>query len=309
MKKDTDIQDFGRGFTETRDTVDKYIDRLEYMSRFDSTVALEKVKGRTKRVNRLKLIYNGWQRVAAVLIFPIIALSLLQFIKSSGEGQEVWNEISALYGMLSKVTLPDGSMVELNSCSKLRYPSRFDSDSRVVELEGEGFFKVKSDKEHPFIVKCNGLEVQAVGTSFNVLTRKNGEIVTSLKEGTVNILEETAGKSKKLAILAPGQTAVYDTRTSKIKEIITTDIDKYLAWRDGEIVFRRDRLPEIFEELERRYNVIFDIDPSANMSGVFTGTFVNKDLKTILEYISLTTSLEFNFMPERMDKSRVIKVE
>ena len=151
MKEDNDIQDYTREFIENREAVDRYIDRLEYMSRFDSVDALDRVKGRIRKINRYKQIYNGWQKIAAVLIFPIMALSLLQFIKSS-EGEVAWNETSAMYGMLSKITLPDSSTVELNSCSKLRYPSRFDSDRRVVELEGEGFFKVKSDKEHPFLV-------------------------------------------------------------------------------------------------------------------------------------------------------------
>ena len=158
-------------------------------------------------------------------------------------------------------------------------------------------------------MKCNGVSVQAVGTSFNVLTRKNGEIVMSLKEGTVNILKDTEEGRRNLATLAPGQTVVYDTHTSEIKEIITSDIDKYLAWRDGKLIFRRDKLPEIFEELERRYNVIFDVSRSADMSGVFTGTFVNKDLETILEYISMTTSLKFDALPEMMNESRIIKVE
>ena len=308
MKEDNDIQDYTREFIENREAVDRYIDRLEYMSRFDSVDALDRVKGRIRKINRYKQIYNGWQKIAAVLIFPIMALSLLQFIKSS-EGEVAWNETSAMYGMLSKITLPDSSTVELNSCSKLRYPSRFDSDRRVVELEGEGFFKVKSDKEHPFLVKCNGVSVQAVGTSFNVLTRKNGEIVMSLKEGKVKILKDTEEGRRNLATLAPGQTVVYDTHTSEIKEIITSDIDKYLAWRDGKLIFRRDKLPEIFEELERRYNVIFDVSRSADMSGVFTGTFVNKDLETILEYISMTTSLKFDALPEMMNESRIIKVE
>ena len=119
MKEDNDIQDYTREFIENREAVDRYIDRLEYMSRFDSVDALDRVKGRIRKINRYKQIYNGWQKIAAVLIFPIMALSLLQFIKSS-EGEVAWNETSAMYGMLSKITLPDSSTVELNSCVSFR---------------------------------------------------------------------------------------------------------------------------------------------------------------------------------------------
>lgn len=291
------------------DTINKDIERLKSMSRFNSMAALNKVNSRIRKINRYRTIYNAWQKVAAIIVIPLIVYSLLQITNSiEKENNIIWHETSSTYGMISKITLPDGSIAELNSCSQLRYPSEFDAKERIVELKGEGFFKVSSNKEHPFIVKCDDISVQAVGTEFNIQINKNGKIITSLKEGTVNIIKDTEDNEQKMVTLTPGQTAIYDKNISDITEIKTNNIDKYLAWREGKLIFTSDKLIDVLDILEQRFNVKFRINPSADISGVFTGTFVNKDLDTILKYIGFTTSVEFKSIPEKMDEARIIEV-
>lgn len=292
------------------ESINLQAERLKRMSQIDSVAALGNVNAKINKINRFSIIYNRWQKVAAIMVLPLMALSLLQYLYNDSSYSVTWHEAIAQYGMISKVVLPDSSIVELNSRSSLRYPSKFADDCRVVELQGEGFFKVKSNKEYPFLVKCGDVEVQAVGTAFNVRMKKNGKIVTSLEEGTVNILRDIAGSDKnKLMTLTPGQTVVYDSNSSKISEVQTTDIEKYMGWRDGQLIFRSDQLSYILEDLESKYDVVFDISPTADLSGKFTGTFVNKDLKTVLEFISLTTDVRFEQLPEKTDKGRVVRVK
>ena len=99
------------------------------------------------------------------------------------------------------IELEDGSIVYLNSDSKLKYPSIFCGKERIVELEGEAYFKVKKDKKHPFIVKTRGINIRVLGTSFNVNSYKeNKNIITTLIEGSVKIKT----KDKKV-VLKPNQ--------------------------------------------------------------------------------------------------------
>ena len=282
--------------------------RLDVMEQINSNGALAAVKRRIDSEFKWKRILNVWQRVAAVLIIPLILFSVYQNLLPSQESEVVWNEVRTPYGLISKIMLPDSTVVELNGRSKLKYPLVFSGDERVVELDGEAFFKVKTNKKMPFIVKCNTIEIQAVGTSFNVLKMESGEVATSLLEGKVNLLKETSGGRHKLISMFPGQTVKYNCIENKITQQENSGIDRYVAWREGKLIFRSEPLPNVLEQLGRRYNVDFEIEGKLDGKHVYTGTFVNKSLDKVLEFIELTTPVTFESSPEKSDEKRVIKV-
>src|SRR5665648_614944 len=122
------------------------------------------------QVSKVRRFYHHFSKIAAILVFPLIlALGILYFQFNEYLLQKnVFVEVTSPMGSRTSLNLPDGSTVWLNGNSQIRYPAVFNK-KRNVELKGEAFFKVKSDKEHPFLVSVNDLSVRATGTEFNVL--------------------------------------------------------------------------------------------------------------------------------------------
>ncbi len=291
--------------------ISKDCEQLTLMQSINSTEALGNVKRRIKKTTRFKQVLEVWQQIAAILVIPIMVLSVYQYsqLKSKPIAHEIaYNEVSTPYGVMSKLVLPDGTTVELNGRSKLRYPLAFAGNERTVELDGEAYFQVKTNPNQPFVVQCNDIEVEAVGTVFNVLEVSDLEVVTSLVEGKVNLNRQTAKGKEKLTSLLPGQSVKYNSANQQFTRLDDLDIDKYTAWREGKLIFRNDRFPEVLNQLSRRYNVQFDVNEDVQQSHAFTGTFVNKDLDQILSYIELTTPVEFEVALDKSDERKIIKV-
>ncbi|MFV0555477.1 MAG: FecR family protein [Mangrovibacterium sp.] len=285
------------------------LQRLHFMQAVDSAAALRHVKRKLNAPSLFKRMLATWQQVAAVLIIPLIFLVAYQYFDASRANDKlavVWHEVSTPYGLSSKVALPDGTEVELNGRSTLRYPSAFSGKTRNVELQGEAFFHVATNPKQPFVVKCNQVLVEAVGTEFNVLELEQGKVATSLVEGKVNLYKQDG--NQKIITLQPGQTLQYDCTAAKIFKLENRDIDKYVAWREGKIIFRGDLFSDVLAQLSRRYNVQFEVSPEINNEHSFTGVFVDKDLKQVLRYIELTTPVVFNTISDKSDEINVIRV-
>ena len=131
---------------------------------------MEKILHQNQPVSvRPKLSFlHYWQQVAAILLLPLLILSAYLYFKPASQIAETYQELFTPYGTWSVVNLPDGSKVWLNAGSSLKYPTQFNDKQRVVSMQGEAYFEVESDKEHPFIVKTKQLTVEATGTAFNV---------------------------------------------------------------------------------------------------------------------------------------------
>lgn len=283
--------------------------QLALMESIDTTAAMRKVKRKIKVQSRWKQALRLWQRATAILIIPIILFSAYLYIDTYRLSKELaWSEVSTPYGMSSKVTLPDGTQVELNGRSSLKYPPVFYGNKREVELSGEAFFQVKSNPKKPFVVQCRELQVEAVGTAFNVLELESGKVISSLLEGKVNVYRAKNQKQEKLVSLKPGQSLQYDCSTHEVLHIDHENIDKYLAWRENKLIFRGDLLPDLLEQLGRRYHVRFELDQQVDRQHAFTGTFIDKNLEQILSYIEQTTPIVFLPEAEKPHEPRLIRV-
>lgn len=167
-------------------------------------------------------------------------------------GKLVYNEIKIPYGKTFKIKLSDGTSVNMNAGSSLKYPVQFiKGHNREVVLEGEAFFDVAKDKTHPFIVKTRGVDVKVLGTKFNVSSYKEDtDINTVLVEGSVSLSDKT----NKKAILEPGEKGSWNNEKNEI-DIDKVDTRFYTEWINGEIVFRKTAFKDIVIKLERTYNV------------------------------------------------------
>lgn len=170
----------------------------------------------------------------------------LQYDSKPNEGTVGYNTLSVPRGGQFHVVLPDGSKVWLNSASSLKYPTAFTGKERMVELQGQGYFEVSRNAQQPFFVKVGEMEVQVLGTSFDVMAYSDeSSINTTLVEGAVKV----AGR-----VLKPGQQARFDPLTGSFS-IRPADVQQVIAWKTGFFEFDNAGLDDIMRQVARWYDI------------------------------------------------------
>lgn len=200
-----------------------------------------------------------------------------------GKDDNSFNTLSTPTGGQYNIILADGTKVYLNAVSSIKYPTQFNGDKRVVELEGEAYFEVAKNKNKPFIVKSNNQSIEVLGTHFNVHSYNNESVVkTTLLEGSVAVTY----KNQK-AILKPGQQSDISDNFSKIK-VKEVDPEEAVAWKNGRFKFDNADLKNVMRQLERWYGI--KVEYRGNVSDVrFNGgTFRNKNLSEVLKVLELS---------------------
>ena len=154
---------------------------------------------------------------------------------------------------ISVITLPDQTKVTLNRYSSLTYPDCFKKGRREVQLQGEAYFEVEKDVRHPFVVKADPVEVEVLGTHFNVEAYPgDAEVKTTLLEGSVAV---RAPAENSRIMLSPGESAVYNRADKTLQEEKTGENDTATGWRDGHFHFDYLPLQEIARELSNAFHV------------------------------------------------------
>lgn len=168
----------------------------------------------------------------------------------SPDTTEVFHTLEIPRGGEYLLTLSDGTIIYLNSESTLSFPVKFQGKERKVYLTGEAYFKVAKNTEHPFVVTAGELEVLVTGTTFGVRAYKDEkDIQTTLESGQVTVRVE--GKSVKLV---PNKQVLFNKLTMGM-EVRDVDVDLYLAWADGRLVYDNCPLEKILTDLGRWYNI------------------------------------------------------
>ena len=150
-----------------------------------------------------------------------------------------------------KIVLADGTKVWLNAESTLRYPTAFVSKDRRVDITGEAYFEVAHNNDMPFFVSVEGMEVEVLGTHFNINSYKEENLLrTTLLTGSVKV-----SKGEKSTIIKPGEQAQASrTNTNSIK-ITRPELNEVMAWKEGRFAFNDRDLESIMREMARWYNV------------------------------------------------------
>lgn len=243
----------------------------------------------TNVVNKKTSFLIWWQRIAAILIVPLMIWTIAQHNSNNQKLNVAYQEITSPLGMKSEISLPDGSKVWLNSGSKLKYPVEFGSKTREIYLTGEAFFKVHSDKQHPFVVSIKNLQVIATGTAFNVEAYIADSITAvTLLEGKVDI---QIGKTKSEKI-TPNQRLVFNSRTSKYA-VNMTDAQYWCTWKDGILAFRDEPLENVFKRIGRTYNVDIVVKDKKVGHQPYRATFEGESLEEILRLLKLSAPIKY----------------
>lgn len=164
-------------------------------------------------------------------------------------------------GELITLTLSDGTEVKLNSNSKLTYPHQFSGKERMIQLSGEAFFKVKHDRQRPFIVDAGGILTKDLGTSFNIRAYSEYDCKVTLVEGKVAVLSKE--KNAKPVVLAPGEQ--FSTLQGTSNQIKSVDTEETTAWADGVLYYHDKTLEYIISDIAAHYQLTVDFQNKQNM--------------------------------------------
>lgn len=251
---------------------------------------LQKIKNQQKP--SYKTILLAWQKIAAILLLPLLLLSIYLFINNNKlqHPQVTTQEISALPGTRTKVNLPDGSEAWLNSGSTLSYSLPFTTSQRKITLVGEGFFSVKADKKHPFIVSAKELEVVVTGTKLNVEAYPGDSLhIVTLMEGKASVTAD----NQEPVNLKPNQQFSLNTHT-QLYNMYTTDAALYGQWKDGILAFRDETLENVFKRIARTFNVEIHVKDPRLATHSYHATFEKESLQQIMNAIQLSAPIQYN---------------
>jgi ferric-dicitrate binding protein FerR (iron transport regulator) len=202
------------------------------------------------------------------------------FSESKGESV-LYNTVSTAKGQTYPVLLSDNSRVWLNSASSIRFPVAFAGDERRVEITGEVYFEVAHDASKPFIASVNGVDIQVLGTKFNINAYPDEDAIkTTLIEGSVRVSK--GGQKKQIR---PGQQA--QVISNDIKVVNNVDLDKITAWKQGLFAFKGDKLSDVMKDLARWYNIDVVYEGNGTKDVEITGNiFRNWNLSEVLKILS-----------------------
>jgi ferric-dicitrate binding protein FerR (iron transport regulator) len=252
------------------------------------------------RSARQKRIIIRTSKYAAVLIlaFLLSAVSLhLRNKNQSRDYAEVYNEILVPLGERKFIALCDGTRVWLNSGTTLRYPPVFSGDTRMVFLKGEAYFDVVPDQSRPFNVNAEELNIEVLGTQFNVSAYpEDQEFLVTLEEGSV---EASQPGCKGSVILKPGEQAIYSQKT---QSIISRPVDTglFTSWKENELRFENAQLAEIIKKMERWYDVEITTTESVDLAERYTMSIKDESLKEILDALTLVTDMKYDIVEKRV---------
>lgn len=230
-----------------------------------------------------------WQRVAVACI--IVVLSLVNYNMYHKQKQLSTQNfmVSAEKGQRAFVTLPDSTKVWLNSDTKISYPADYGMKERNVTLVGEAYFEVAKNPAKRFVVETKGMQVEALGTAFNINSYKNdNKIIASLFSGSVRVSYEDH-----VAILKPYESVKVDLLTRDFLQYEDNNMKDIALWRENEITFDGESLEEIAGIINRLYNTTIYIEDESLKKECYIGTVRNNSLENFIDIINLTTPVVY----------------
>jgi len=261
------------------------LDRIHHKIRIKETLR----KKPPKEISLYKLL-----KLAATWFIPLTISFLIYYIyKSHIVNLNSSVEIFAPFGTRTTFYLPDGSTGMLNGGATLKFPAKFRNRVREVNLTGEAYFEVYSDRKKPFVVATREIDIKATGTSFNVKAYEDESTIdVTLRSGKVEILSRKDKTYKNIGVLKPNECFSYNSEsgTSVISRVNTSD---KLAWTTGKLLFKYETFDQVIRKLNRWYNVNIVLMNDELRSFTYYGTFQDESLDEVLKLLTLTAPLEY----------------
>jgi transmembrane sensor len=284
--------------------VDKNYDLIRAKERIEYKI--------NQRRNRPKRIFNSLEKVAAILFLPLLILSVYLYSNLMKPGDQeletIYQTVDCPIGNRSKINLPDGTMVWLNSGSSITFPVSFSEEKkRQVSLSGEAYFKVVKDLRRPFILSLGEVTMRVTGTSFNVVNYLDEEqIEVMLESGKVDLYTGSDSKSDDRTRLVPGQLARIEKGTNRLT-VNQVNAEQYVSWTEGYLVFDEGKMSEVIRKLRRWYNVEIEVVDQEINDYSFTATIKEETLDQFLDLLVFTSPIEYEI--EKVDQEADLPVK
>ena len=240
-------------------------------------------KPKTSSVGSISFRKMSYEILKIAAVFLIVwGLISLFFIKKT-EQPVSYQTFIVPAGQRAELILPDSTKVWLNSKTEIIYPTYFGNNNREVKLNGEAYFKVKKDPENPFIVKTEQMDIQVLGTEFNVLAYSDRDFTdVSLLEGSVQL---TALGISRSYILSPNERAQLKGGKLHVSPITRFD---YFRWKEGLLSFQDESVQSIINKLELYFDVQIDVQRTSLLNYQYTGKFrVDDGVEQVLKVLQL----------------------
>lgn len=202
-------------------------------------------------------------------------------------------------GVKGKVVLPDGSIVWLNSCSKISYPDRFSGDTREVQFEGEGYFSVIKNPNMPMIIKTSkGTSVKVRGTRFTLKSYSDDSYEqTTLLEGKIELSNGSAisdnNESAEIEMV-PRESVILRKNRRAIRSF-NADTLLSTAWKNGHLLFNKTPVKEVCKALERWHGIKIIVKDKTLDNYTFTADFSSESIVQIMELVKFTMPVNYSF--------------
>lgn len=277
---------------------------INHMNQPEQQALWETIEAKMQLPQKATYRLSFWLRtVAALFIFGLLSLSLFLYT----ERQEIL--VNTTFGQIKTVTLPDGSVVTINANSKLHYPKNWDKNNiREVWIEGEAFFKVnhlhqsgKIKASDRFIVHAEKLNVEVLGTSFNVNNRR-GLVKVALLTGRVGLKVKDIANSE--VKLQPGELGLYQEKSPAIAKK-KVDVQDYALWKSGKLHFNNTPLREILTLIEDNYGYTAIVKDPSMAERKLSGTFLFSSEDALFKAIS--TALNISIQKDQVNHQLIIQ--
>jgi transmembrane sensor len=249
--------------------------------------AIEQFRERIGQIPRIMPVSQGiirFFRKYAALFILVFLLPIGYYFGTQNIEAQSMTTVSCALGDKTNIILPDSTRVWLNSGSKITFNSDFRREGRKVFLEGEAFFSVSKDKEHPFLLRSSDIEIKVLGTQFNVKAYpKDKSVSTTLIEGSIQI----SSPSEKM-VIEPDQKIVFNKETKKMTLNKLKDTAPEIDWKRGRLIFRNESLEELEIKLERWFDVDICLADEKVKQRRFTGTLERESILEVISYFELS---------------------
>lgn len=255
------------------------------LKRLHQRIEAVEIKTNTKKVINKKL---AWLSAAAAILVLCLLFFHTEFNKTT---TLTYIEKHTGAGQKMNITLPDGSLVVLNTLSTLKIPSNYGVRNRELQLKGEAWFEVEKNPQKPFIVHTGHIQTLVLGTKFNISGYPDDEMAkVSLVEGKVQV--DIDNDTRKRQILKPGDQLIYMKKDST--SAITTFIkDDAAGWKDNLLTLNYESWPEAAKKISRWYNVKVELKSTALTDCKLKGSFASMSLTQVLRQLSYISGISW----------------
>lgn len=229
--------------------------------------------------------------VLAIVIGTVVAVDLT-FMPDARIQEPDFQVFATRIGERATVRLTDGSRVFLNVDSRLTVPSDFQDGDRTVEFEGQGYFEIAKDSRRPFVVHTEFADIEVLGTEFDVHAYRGSEQVqVVVATGEVSVRSNLQDDTEPIVLKPRDLGLVLQTAGQLVRHDV--NVSRYLAWRDGRIIFENASFAEVALQLERHYDLDIRLTPPSNTIEGLTASFMNDPLDEILNVIAIALNLQY----------------